>query len=58
MSDVAELKTELERLMRDQFKLRVKKASGEMKQNHLFKKIRREIARIKTLLTAKQKGQQ
>lgn len=54
--DVPALKKELETLLRRQFKLRLLKSSGELKQNHQFKNVRRGIARVMTLLTEKEGG--
>ncbi|CAJ0993544.1 50S ribosomal protein L29 [Pantoea sp. Nvir] len=52
-----ELKTELLSLLREQFNLRMQVASGQgIQQNHLLKKIRRDVARVKTLLTEKAGG--
>lgn len=45
----AALVSELE----EQFKLRMKRASGDFSQTHLFKEVRRNIARIKTVLNDK-----
>ena len=50
---VPELKQVLVDMLRKQFKLRILKASGELKQNHQFKQLRRDIARVMTLLTEK-----
>lgn len=50
---VEELKTEVLNLLSEQFKLRMQAAANQLKQPHIFKKIRRDIARIKTLLTKK-----
>ena len=38
-------------LLKDQFNLRMQKGTGQLKQNHFFKKNRRDIARINTLLS-------
>jgi large subunit ribosomal protein L29 len=38
-------------LRREQFSLRMQKAQGNSAQTHQFKRVRREIARAKTLLT-------
>jgi len=45
----AEIKTELMRLRREQFQLRMQKASGQLGQSHLAREVRRDIARIKTV---------
>lgn len=51
---IPELKTELSSLLRRQFKLRLLNSSGELKRNHQVKQLRREIARVMTLLTEKE----
>lgn len=51
---IPELKTELSNLLRRQFKLRLLNSSGELKRNHQVKQLRREIARVMTLLTEKE----
>lgn len=51
-----ELNTELGALFKEQFNLRIQKGSGQTPKTHLFKKVRREIARIKTVLKEKEEG--
>lgn len=50
---VAELQSQLEGLLGDQFKLRMQKATGQLGQNHLICQTRRDIARVKTVLAQK-----
>jgi len=50
----ADLKQELLNLRKEQFNLRMQRGAGEMSKPHLFKIARRNIARIKTILTEKQ----
>lgn len=50
---VDELKTNLLELLRDQFKYRMQKATGQLTQTHLLKQVRKDIARVKTVLTQK-----
>jgi large subunit ribosomal protein L29 len=50
---VEELSTQLMGLFSEQFKLRMQKSTGQLGQPHLIKETRREIARIKTILTEK-----
>jgi len=38
--------------------LRLQKATGQLSQVHQFKQIRRDIARIKTIIREKQSGEQ
>ena len=40
-------------LRREQFNLRMQKGSGQLTQPHQLGRVRREIARVKTLLAAK-----
>lgn len=47
------LKIKLMELLRKQFDLRMQKMSGQMVQVHLLKVVRRDIARIKTILNEK-----
>ncbi len=49
-----ELQTELLRLRKEQFSLRMQKASGQLGQVHLLNEARRNIARIKTVMQEKQ----
>jgi len=51
---VDELNKELGDLFREQFNLRMQRGSGQDIKPHNFKRVRREIARIKTVLTDKQ----
>lgn len=46
----AELKAHLLDLRREQFNLRMQKGSGQLSQSHQMRNVRREIARVKTLL--------
>ncbi|QCI20638.1 50S ribosomal protein L29 [Buchnera aphidicola (Brachycaudus cardui)] len=48
-----DLTTELFQLLREQFNLRMQSVSGKLKQPHLLRKVRRNIAQVKTLLTEK-----
>jgi large subunit ribosomal protein L29 len=50
---VTELQTQLEELLNDQFKLRMQKSTGQLGQSHSLKETRRNIARVKTVLTSK-----
>jgi large subunit ribosomal protein L29 len=43
-------------LRKEQFNLRMQRGSGQLTQTHEIKRVRREIARSKTLLTQKQSG--
>jgi len=48
-----ELKMELNNLLREQFNLRMQKGTGQLSRPDQVKKERRNIARIKTVLTEK-----
>jgi large subunit ribosomal protein L29 len=50
---VEELNAELLGLLREQFNLRMQAATGQLAQSHLLRKVRRDIARVKTILTEK-----
>ncbi len=50
---VEELNSELIALFKEQFNLRLQKGIGQPPKSHLFKKVTRAIARIKTVLTEK-----
>ncbi|PID41448.1 MAG: 50S ribosomal protein L29 [Proteobacteria bacterium] len=48
-----ELNKELIELLKEQFNLRMRKATGQLSQNHLPGQTRRNIARVKTVLSEK-----
>lgn len=50
---VEQLKEQLLELLRDQFNLRMQKATGQLSQSHLLTHVRRDIARVKTVLNQK-----
>lgn len=50
---VEELNTELLELLREQFNLRMQFASNQLQQTHLLKQVRRNIARVKTIISEK-----
>ena len=54
---VEELNTELSGLFREQFNLRMQRGSGKDVKPHNFKRIRRQIARIKTIIHQKQSAE-
>jgi large subunit ribosomal protein L29 len=51
--NVEELQTELLSLRKEQFNLRMKKASGSLDKTHLITLVRKSVARVKTMLTEK-----
>jgi large subunit ribosomal protein L29 len=52
---VDELLDELQGLLREQFNLRMQKGAGHMERAHNFPRVRRDIARVKTVLNQKKK---
>jgi large subunit ribosomal protein L29 len=48
-----ELNAELLSLLKEQFNLRMQAATGQLQQTHTLKVVRRDIARVKTVLTEK-----
>ena len=51
--NVEELNEELLNLLREQFNLRMQAATGQLQQTHTLRSVRRDIARVKTLLNEK-----
>ncbi len=51
---VDELHDELVELRREQFNLRMRQATGELPQNHEHKRVRKDIARVMTVLNEMQ----
>ena len=47
----ADLNEQIVELRREQFNLRMQRGAGNQTHTHHFKRVRREIAQIKTLLT-------
>ena len=50
-----ELSSELSSLLQEQFKLRMQKGTGQLATPHDLRRVRRDIARLKTILTEKKK---
>ncbi|PWK51944.1 50S ribosomal protein L29 [Pleionea mediterranea] len=50
---VDELNAELIELSKEQFNLRMQHATGQLNQTHQLKQVRRNIARVKTVLNQK-----
>ena len=50
---VVELRDELKGLLQEQFSLRMQKGMGQMTNVHELRRVRRDIARIKTVMTQK-----
>ena len=53
---IDELNTELAALFREQFNLRMQQGTGQEVKPHNHKRVRRQIARIKTIINQKQSG--
>ena len=53
---VDELSDELSRLRKEQFSLRMQYASGQLGQTHLMGEMKRDIARVKTVIREKANG--
>ena len=49
----SELQKELMELRQEQFKLRMQASTGQLSQTHMIKQVRRNIARVKTILRQK-----
>ncbi len=48
-----ELNEELHALLREQFNMRMQAATGQLTQTHQFGRVRKDIARIRTVLNEK-----
>ncbi len=55
---VEELQTQLQDLYKDQFNYRMQNSTGQLGQVHLISEVKKDIARIKTIITEKQTGQE
>ena len=51
---VEELQEQINELSKEQFNYRMQKSTGQLGQTHLLGQIRRDIARVKTVLREKQ----
>jgi large subunit ribosomal protein L29 len=49
----AELAADLVELRREQFNLRMQRGTGQLTQTHQLRKVRRDIARLKTAISTK-----
>lgn len=52
----AELKQALEELLKEQFNLRMQRGTGQFSRPHLMKDVRRNIARVKTIMIEKRQA--
>lgn len=48
-----DLNKQLLELLREQFNLRMQNSTGQLGQTHLLKAVRRDISRVKSVLTEK-----
>ena len=54
LKNPTDLKQLLEDLLEEQFKLKMQAATGQLAKSSDFKKVRKDIARIKTIMQEKQ----
>lgn len=52
---IEELNAELLNLLKEQMSLRMQKAVGQLTQMHLFRKGKKQVARLKTIIGEKSK---
>ncbi len=50
-----DLRKELQERLREQFNLRMQQGSGQLSRPHQMKTVRRDIARIRTIMNEKQR---
>lgn len=55
LKSIEELNIELVSLLREKFSMNVSNSSNKIQKTHLFKQVRRNIARVKTILCIKMK---
>jgi large subunit ribosomal protein L29 len=53
---VSELKLELQSLLREKFNLSMQRGTGQLTRPDQFRKVRKDIARVHTILNEKQKA--
>lgn len=53
---VSELRAELSALLREKFNLRMQRGVGQLPTPHDLRRVRKDIARIRTVLNEKQKA--
>ena len=51
---IEELQEQLQELYKDQFNYRMQKSTGQLGQIHLVDEVRKDIARVKTIITESQ----
>ena len=52
----AELREALHELLKEQFNLRMQRGTGQFSRPHLMKDVRRNIARVKTIMNQKRQA--
>ena len=52
-----ELREELSGLLREQFNLRMQRGIGQLAKPHELRRVRRDIARVRTVLNEKKRGE-
>ena len=55
VKDESELRTELSGLLQEQFNLRMQRGTGQLNAPHELRRVRRDIARVRTILNEKNK---
>lgn len=50
---VEELNVTLTELLQEQFKMRMEKGTGQLAETHKVREVRRDIARVKTIINQK-----
>lgn len=54
--NVGELQQSLEDLLKEQFNLRMQRGSGQLSRPHLMNQVKKDIARVKTVINQKKAG--
>ena len=57
LKNPSDLKLLLEELLEEHFKLKMQAATGQLAKSSEFKKVRKDIARIKTIMKEKQNNE-
>jgi large subunit ribosomal protein L29 len=55
VKDESELRTELTGLLQEQFNLRMQRGTGQLNAPHELRRVRRDIARVRTVLNEQKK---
>ena len=54
-SSAKELQEKIDQLSKELFELRMQKSIGQLGQTHMLKQVKKEIARVKTLVNRRKK---